>query len=59
MSQIRIRFIGGPLNGQAVWMDGDRPSLSVQIAAEGDSLRKTVEYRRDGGMLVFVEPQEL
>jgi hypothetical protein len=58
MNQVRIRFIGGPLNGQAVWIDQDRSSLSVQVAPGGGGPHRTLEYRRDGEMLVYVEPTE-
>ena len=58
MSQVRLRFIGGPLNGRAVWIDEDRSSLSVQVAGLAQGVRQQLEYRRDGGMLVFIEPTD-
>ena len=51
----KMRFIGGPLNGQVVWVEADCTSLNVQIAATGDAIKRTVEYRRDGQTLQFVE----
>jgi hypothetical protein len=56
VSQVRVRFVGGPLNGQAVWIDETRASISVQVAQSGSIPTHTLEYRREGGMLVFIEP---
>ena len=50
-----MRFIGGPLSGQVVWVEDDCVALNVQIAAKGDTLKRTAEYRRDGQTLQFVE----
>jgi hypothetical protein len=55
MSALKMRFIGGPLSGQVVWVEDDCTSLNVQIAAKGETLKRTVEYRRDGQTLLFVE----
>ena len=54
MSTFRARFIGGPLSGQAVWIEEHCTSLNVQVAGEGHGLKRTLEYRRDGLMLTFV-----
>jgi len=50
-----MRFIGGPLSGQVVWVEDECVSLNVQIAAKGETMKRTVEYRRDGQTLQFVE----
>ncbi len=55
MSQLKVRFIGGPLNGQAVWMDDARNTLTVQVATGPNTPKRTLEYRREGGILVFIE----
>ena len=54
MSSIRVRFIGGALNGQAVWVEADCQSLKVRVAAKGTVTGHTLEYRREGDLLRFV-----
>ena len=54
MSSIRVRFIGGALNGQAVWVEQDCQSLKVRVAANGAAMGHTLEYRRDGDLLRYV-----
>ncbi|MBI4420778.1 MAG: hypothetical protein HY560_08130 [Gemmatimonadetes bacterium] len=56
MNPVRVRFIGGPLNGQTVWIEADRASLSVQVAGKSDGVKQALEYRRDGDLLLFIEP---
>jgi hypothetical protein len=56
MTQERMRLVGGPLNGRAVWVEHDRMSLNVQVARGGNLGTQTLTYRREGGMLVFVAP---
>ena len=43
------------MNGQAVWMDDARNSLSVQMATSPGAPKRTLEYRRDGALLMFVD----
>jgi hypothetical protein len=54
MSAERVRLIGGPLSGQAVWVEAGKTSLQVHIAAREDRLTRTLEYRREGLGLLFV-----
>ena len=55
MATIRLRALGGALNGQVIWVEKDCVTLRVQVAAKGDVLKQTLEYRRDGDVLRFVE----
>ena len=55
MSAIRLRALGGALNGQVIWVESDCTTLRVQVAAKGDVLKQTIQYRRDGDILRFVE----
>jgi len=42
------------LSGQVLWIDAGKTSLQVHVAARGDGLKQTFEYRRDGFGLLFV-----
>ncbi|HEX9582040.1 MAG TPA: hypothetical protein VF970_13125 [Gemmatimonadales bacterium] len=54
MTPIRLRLIGGPLSGQVVWLDEGRVGVTVQVAPNGGSPKRSLEYRRDGQALAFV-----
>ncbi len=54
MTADRLRMVGGPLNGQALWLDGEKASVRVSIASTADTPKRTYEYRREGPGLLFV-----
>lgn len=55
---IQVRFHGGFLDGRMLWVDEECASLNVQVAEREDGTRRTLEYRRDGALLVFVRETE-
>jgi hypothetical protein len=54
MSVVRVRVLGGALNGHVLWVEEGRPSLDVNVAA-GAGVSKKLRYRIDGETAVFVE----
>ncbi len=57
MTAVRVRLLGGTLNGQVLWVDGERTWLEVHVAG-GVGFKKTLRYRRDGAIARFVlEPE--
>lgn len=55
---IQVRFHGGFLDGRMLWVDEECASLNVQVAERDDGTRRTLEYRRDGALMVFVREIE-
>lgn len=53
MTAVRVRLLGGALNGQVIWVEGDRPSLEVHVA-KGGGVQTTLTYQIDGDTASFV-----
>ena len=53
MGAIRVRFLGGALNGRVLWVEEDRASLEVRVAGNA-GVMKILRYLRDGAIASFV-----
>lgn len=54
MSSERVRFVGGALQGQTVWVEPKCAKLDVHIGGQNPGETKTLHYRRSGAMLHYV-----
>ncbi len=54
MSIERMRFAGGELQGQVMWVEQSCTTLNVHIGGQVPGVTKTLHYRKSGGMLCFV-----
>ncbi len=54
MSLDRVRFVGGALQGQVMWVEPKCDTLTVHIGGQSPGVTKTLHYRRSGGVLCFV-----
>lgn len=52
MAAVRVRLLGGALNGQVLWVEQGRPFLEVHMARAG--IRNTLRYQIDGSTASFV-----
>jgi hypothetical protein len=53
MAAVRVRLIGGALNGQVLWVEENRASVDVNVGG-GAGAKKSLRYRIDGAVAVFV-----
>jgi hypothetical protein len=53
MTTVRLRLLGGACNGQVLWVAQDCQSVNVNVAG-GGGVPKTLQYRREGTIAVFV-----
>ncbi len=54
MSLERVRFVGGALQGQAMWVEPGCATLNVHIGGQSAGATKTLHYRRSGGTLRYL-----
>ena len=52
MTAVRVRLLGGVLNGQVVWVEENCAWVDVHVAA-GAGIRKTFRYLREGEIARF------
>lgn len=53
MPAVRVRLLGGALNGQVMWVDQDQTVLDVHMA-KGTEARNTLRYEIEGATAKFV-----
>lgn len=53
MPAVRVRLLGGALNGHVLWVEQDRPFLEVHVAGSA-GVRNTLRYQIDGSTGQFV-----
>jgi len=53
MAAVRVRLLGGALNGQVMWVEKDQTVLSVHMA-KGVGNRNTLQYKIEGSTGTFL-----
>ncbi|HXV86888.1 MAG TPA: hypothetical protein VD793_09325 [Gemmatimonadales bacterium] len=53
MSLVRMRLVGGELQGQALWVEEAARTLNVHLGGQLPGARRTLHYRKSGGVLRF------
>lgn len=53
MAPVRVRLMGGALNGQVLWVDPGQAVLEVHMA-KGAEARNTLRYQIEGTTATFV-----
>lgn len=53
MTAVRVRLLGGALNGQVLWVEQGIPTLDVNVAT-GTGHQKKIRYRIEGHIGSFV-----
>ena len=53
MASVRVRLMGGALNGQVLWVEKDQAVLDVHMA-NGAASRNTLRYQIEGSTATFV-----
>lgn len=57
MAVVRVRLLGGQLNGQVLWVEEGRPILEVNVAGKAGVSSK-LRYKVDGGTAQLVTEPE-
>ena len=53
MAAVRVRLVGGALNGRVMWVEEGLPWLDVNIAAAGVAPQKKLRYKIEGSVGSF------